>query len=133
NCAIEDVEVFQVEYNDCIDRPWTMCRCTWAQASIQEVVDSFGRVAPAVRSHVIHVMALDGTKPDGSVSASGASVNNRCPINDAVFQHEAFHSIDKGFSESKEFTEAIAADSCVPDPYSNSSPAENFAQLATWL
>ncbi|KAF2251888.1 hypothetical protein BU26DRAFT_516626 [Trematosphaeria pertusa] len=137
NCEIANVEVFDVAYADCPDKPWTVCRCTDAQLSVDQMVNAFGRVPPGVRSHVVHIFILDGSRPDGSIGKSGGSNNDRFvirgPIDDAAFAHESFHSVDKGFSSQSTFTDAYDADSCVPDNYANSSPAEDFAQLGTWL
>ncbi|KAF2703536.1 hypothetical protein K504DRAFT_463591 [Pleomassaria siparia CBS 279.74] len=137
NCEIKNLEVFTVAYADCTDKPWTICRCTDAQLSVDSTVNAFGRVPPGVRSHVVHIMVLDGSKPDGTMSKSGGSNNDRFvirgPIDDAAFAHEAFHSVDVGFSGSDDFTRAHSIDSCVPDNYANASPAEDFAQLGVWL
>ncbi|KAF2177791.1 hypothetical protein K469DRAFT_719460 [Zopfia rhizophila CBS 207.26] len=137
NCAINNLEVFNVAYADCADKPWTICRCTDAQLSVDQMVNAFGRVPPGVRSHVVHVFVVDGSRPDGSIGKSGGSNNDRFvirgPIDDAAFAHESFHSVDKGFSSSSKFTDAYNADTCVPDDYANASPAEDFAQLGVWL
>lgn len=137
NCAISNLEVFDVAYAECPDKPWVMCRCTDAQLSLEAMVNAFGRVPPGVRSHVVHVFVLDGSRPDGSIGKSGGSNNDRFvirgPIDDAAFAHESFHSVDKGFSSSSTFTTAYNADSCVPDNYANASPAEDFAQLGVWV
>jgi len=54
-----------------------------------------------------------------------------------VFFHESGHSLDQGTSPGDAWTAALAASSCVPDDYANSSPAEDFAQMevtyAFWL
>lgn len=101
------------------------------------MVNAFGRVPPGVRSHVVHIFVVDGSRPDGTISKSGGSNNDRFvirgPIDDAAFAHEAFHSVDAGFSAGDNFTNAYNIDSCVPDNYANSSPAEDFAQLGVWL
>lgn len=137
NCEISNLEVFNVAYADCSDKPWTVCRCTDAQLSVDQMVNAFGRVPPGVRSHVVHIFILDGSRPDGSVGKSGGSNNDRFvirgPIDDAAFAHESFHSVDKGFSSSSTFTDAYNADSCVPDDYANAAPPEDFAQLGVWL
>lgn len=137
NCAINNLEVFDVAYSDCPDKPWTICRCNDAQLSIESTVNAFGRVPPGVRSHVVHIFIIDGSRPDGTIGKSGGSNNDRFvirgPIDDAAFAHEAFHSVDAGFSSSANFTAAYDDDSCVPDNYANASPSEDFAQLGVWL
>lgn len=46
----------------------------------------------------------------------------------SVFLHESGHSVDKGMSNSAAFKNAVAADTCVPDDYSNASYAEDWTQ-----
>ena len=136
NCAINNLEVYNVTYNDCTQYPWTVCRCSDAQLSTQAMVNAFGRVPPGVRSRVVHVFVVDGSRPDGSIGKSGGSNNDRFiirgPIDDAAFTHESMHSVDQGFSSSQTFKTAYDGDTCVPDDYSKSSNAEDFAQLGVW-
>jgi hypothetical protein len=137
NCDINNLEVFNVAYADCPDKPWTICRCTDAQLSVDQMVNAFGRVPPGIRSRVVHLIVVDGSRPDRSISKSGGSNNDRItirgPIDDAAFMHESMHSVDQGFHESAQFQNAYNADSCVPDNYANTSPAEDFAQLGVWV
>ncbi|KAF1960128.1 hypothetical protein CC80DRAFT_582482 [Byssothecium circinans] len=128
NCAISSLQVYTVAYNDCPSIPWTVCRCADAQLSMEQMVIAFGRVPPGIRSGVVHVFVLDGSRPDGSIRSSGGSNNDRFvirgPIADAAFAHESFHSTDKGFSCSAAFMNAYNADA---------SPAEDFAQLGVFV
>ncbi|KAF2476847.1 uncharacterized protein BDR25DRAFT_162608, partial [Lindgomyces ingoldianus] len=132
NCALSKLEVYNVTYNDCTAYPWTICRCADAQLSVDQMRNAIGRVPPGARSNVVHYFVVSGDKPDGTISTSAGSSNDRVllrgSLHDAVFMHETMHSVDK-FSSKQPFTDAYNADSCVPDAYSNASPAEDFAQL----
>ncbi|CAF3828703.1 unnamed protein product [Rotaria sp. Silwood1] len=46
-----------------------------------------------------------------------------------LFIHESAHSLDRGKSASREWDDAVALDTCVPDNYTGSSYAEYFAQV----
>jgi hypothetical protein len=131
-CEIRDLEVYDVTYEGCDADPWIMCRCSNAEHSLQEMVDGMGTVPHGVRSMVSHVINMNGFGGGG-----GGSSNDRISYGgrpaQTFFSHESMHSNDKGFSISQEYQVAYDADSCVPDDYANASPAENFAQLGTWL
>ncbi|KAF2706544.1 hypothetical protein K504DRAFT_492964 [Pleomassaria siparia CBS 279.74] len=131
-CQLRDLEVYDVTYEGCDADPWIMCRCVNAEHSLQEMVDGMGTVPHGIRSMVSHVVNMNGFGGGG-----GGSNNDRIYYGgrpeETFFSHESMHSNDKGFSISEEYQKAYDADSCVPDDYANASPAENFAQLGTWL
>ncbi|KAF2105448.1 hypothetical protein BDV96DRAFT_509348 [Lophiotrema nucula] len=137
NCAISALEVYDIAYTECPSTPWTVCRCADAELTANQMADSFSRVPAAVRSKVVHFMAVSGGRPNNVVVKGAGSNDDRItfvgPLQDAVFAHESFHSVDQGFHDTATFQNAYNADSCVPDNYANASPAEDFAQLGVWL
>lgn len=100
------------------------------------MVTSFGRLPPALRSHVTHIMALNGIEGDGKVHTwAGTVIPPRgilffgdCP--DSVFMHEGAHCIDRDFHDDPLFTDAKANDSCVPTNYAKTSDTELFAEVS---
>ncbi|KAH7139486.1 hypothetical protein B0J11DRAFT_516900 [Dendryphion nanum] len=131
NCAIDKLEVYTVTYSDCPSRPWVLCRCSDSNVSRQQYATDFGRVPPGIRSRVVHALSIqDG---GGSAGSSNDRILFRGGVGPAVYLHEAMHSADQGFSGSTTFKGAYDRDSCVPDNYANSSPAEDFAQLGVWI
>ncbi|KAF2016924.1 hypothetical protein BU24DRAFT_419973 [Aaosphaeria arxii CBS 175.79] len=131
NCAIGNLEVYTVTYNDCPTRPWTLCRCSDSNLSRQKYAEDFGRVPPGIRSRVVHALSVQDS---GTSAGSGNDrILFRGNVKPAVHVHEAMHSVDQGFSRSTTFTNAYNQDSCVPDDYANASPAEDFAQLGVWI
>lgn len=131
-CQLRDLEVYDVFYEGCDADPWVMCRCVNAEHSLQEMVDGMGTVPHGVRSMVAHVVNMNGFGGGGGGSSNDRIYYGGRP-EETFFSHESMHSNDKGFSISEDYQKAYDADTCVPDDYSNASPAENFAQLGTWL
>ncbi|KFX88618.1 hypothetical protein V490_07516 [Pseudogymnoascus sp. VKM F-3557] len=133
SCAPDKIEVYNVTYSDCPQYPWTLCRCSDAQISTDNLVKQFGQNPPGIRSYARHVFALDGTEADGSIKKHGGSNDDQFgvwgPSTQTVFLHENYHSVDQNFHTNADFLAAPLQDTCVPDTYSKSSPAELFAQL----
>lgn len=69
----------------------------------------------------------------GRISIPGGQVFVKGSLLDCILPHEAFHSTDNNFHDSKVFSDAYNQDTCVPSSYANGSPAENFAELGTWV
>ena len=131
NCAIANLEVYSIAYNDCPTRPWILCRCSDSQVSRQQYATDFGRIPPGIRSRVVHTLSIAESGP--SAGSSNDRVLFRGSVGPAVYVHEAMHSADQGFSASSTFANAYNQDSCVPDDYAKSSNAEDYAQLGVWI
>ncbi|KAF2272074.1 uncharacterized protein EI97DRAFT_345096, partial [Westerdykella ornata] len=129
NCPTGNLEAFSVTYNDrdCASRPWALCRCTDSNVSRDQMARDFGRVPPGIRSRVVHAMSI--RENQASAGSADDRILFRGLVKPAVYLHEAMHSADQNFHSSTEFTNAYNSDTCVPDNYANSSPAEDFAQL----
>jgi hypothetical protein len=88
------------------------------------MIDLFGRLPIHERQYITNVIAVPG---GGSAYETSAIVVFQGPVGTpSVFQHEVGHAVDAyhnsvGSSETSLFKDAINADSCVPDDYSNSS------------
>jgi len=95
-------------------------------------VRRFGTVPPGVRSNVHQVIMMNGYGGGGGY-AVGWSIFGGGDTSETFFSHEAMHNNDPGFSDGPNFSAAIAADTCVPDNYSNNNNVEDFAQVATYL
>ncbi|EJD43670.1 hypothetical protein AURDEDRAFT_167392 [Auricularia subglabra TFB-10046 SS5] len=125
-CNVNNVVARRVQYNDCA-QSWVLCKCGESNMSMDTIEARFARVPVGIRSYVGGVLAQ---------SASGCSAANYngqfirfkgdCGV--SVFLHESGHSVDKGMSNSQAFKNAVAADTCVPDDYSNASYAEDWTQ-----
>lgn len=138
NLQAIDVEVYDVHYDDC-DTPWILCHHKDSVHPVAYMMDRFGRVPVRARTYVRHVLDLPDHQTDGTYAFS--ENNNIALMNKAddmlgVLIHEVAHSLDglKVFhkegplSESKLWSDAYAADSKVPDEYSQTSFAEDVAQ-----
>lgn len=88
------------------------------------MIDLFGRLPIHERQYITNVVAVPG---GGSAYETSAIVVFQGPVGTpSVFQHEVGHAVDAyhndvGSSETSLFKDAINADTCVPDDYSNSS------------
>ncbi|VDC04278.1 unnamed protein product [Peniophora sp. CBMAI 1063] len=120
------VEAYQVTIGDCAE-PWTLCRCADAQMDINAMATRFAQVPPGVRSYVGSALAVAADSCSAGSSGDFIVFNGDC--SQSVFDHESGHSLDQNTSPSDTWTNALAASSCVPDDYANSSPAEDFAQV----
>lgn len=92
--------------------------------SATSMIDLFGRLPVHERQWVKNVIAVPG---GGSAYMSNGIVVFQGPVGTpSVFQHETGHAVDfyardTQSSATTEWTNAEAADSCVPDGYANSS------------
>ncbi|EJD53722.1 hypothetical protein AURDEDRAFT_110488 [Auricularia subglabra TFB-10046 SS5] len=126
-----DFEVFSVQYTDC-GNPWAFCRHRSAPLSQIDMIDLFGRLPVHERQWVRHVIAVPG---GGSAYMSNADVVFQGPVGTpSVFQHEVGHAVDfyknsARSSGTSTFLNAISADTCVPDAYSNSNEVEDYTQV----
>jgi hypothetical protein len=126
-----DIEVFNVHYTDC-GNAWVFCRHHNAALSQIDMIDLFGRLPVHERQWVRHVMAVPG---GGSAYESNADIVMQGAVGvPSVFQHETGHAVDAykngvGSSSTSTFLNAINADSCVPDDYSNVNNVEDYTQV----
>ncbi|EJD43987.1 hypothetical protein AURDEDRAFT_114493 [Auricularia subglabra TFB-10046 SS5] len=126
-----DMEIFNVHYTDC-SVAWVFCRHHSASLSQIDMIDLFGRLPVHERQWIRHVIAVPG---GGSAYESNADVTFQGPVGvPSVFQHEVGHAVD-GYKNSVQssststFLNAINADSCVPDDYSNTNNVEDYTQV----
>ncbi|KAH8927367.1 hypothetical protein BT69DRAFT_1347351 [Atractiella rhizophila] len=115
--------------DDCSE-PWTVCRCSDAQMSFTQLLDKFARMPVHLRDHVRTLLAFNGSRSAFS-NEQDMAIFGDCSDEAglSVFVHEAGHDIDQGVSVSTAWTNALAADTCVPDPYGGVSVQEDFAQV----
>ncbi|VDC04268.1 unnamed protein product [Peniophora sp. CBMAI 1063] len=125
-CDTSTVEAYQANYGDCSE-PWTLCRCANAQMSAATMLTRFAQVPPGVRSYVGSALAVSASSCSAGSGGDFIVFNGDC--SQSVFDHESGHSLDQNTSPSSEWTNALAASTCVPDAYANTSPAEDFAQV----
>ncbi|OBT40697.1 hypothetical protein VE00_08902 [Pseudogymnoascus sp. WSF 3629] len=132
NVSPYDMEIYNVHYTDC-GSAFVFCRHNAANLGIIDMIDLFGRLPIHERQYITNVIAVPG---GGSAYETSAIVVFQGPVGTpSVFQHEVGHAVDAyhnsvGSSETSLFKDAINADSCVPDDYSNSSNAEDYTQVS---
>ncbi|KAF7311816.1 Conidiation-specific protein 13 [Mycena indigotica] len=144
SCSAE-MTALSVTLEDC-DTPYIICRCADAEMAMDALVDRLARVPVGLRRYAGTVIALAATVPGPSaVTMSGASGGasatfcfGDCTMN--VWIHEMTHALDMadpgsaGWQSSAiGWSNALAADTCVPDTYSQTNAIEDFAQVSVLL
>ncbi|KAK0472017.1 hypothetical protein IW261DRAFT_1343946 [Armillaria novae-zelandiae] len=129
-CA-EGMTATNVTFDDCGD-PWTVCRCSNANMTMDTVVDRLGRVPVGLRRYVATIVVLGDTSThaytltNGDIHLFGDSAIE-------TWLHESMHSFDFAsgisVSNSSQWLESIGNDSCAPDDYSLTNAVEDFAQV----
>lgn len=129
-CA-EGMTATNVTFDDCGD-PWTVCRCSNANMTMDTVVDRLGRVPVGLRRYVATIVVLGDTSThaytltNGDIHLFGDSAIE-------TWLHESMHSFDfasgTSVSNSSQWLESIGNDSCAPDDYSLTNVVEDFAQV----
>ncbi|PGH30818.1 hypothetical protein GX50_06404 [[Emmonsia] crescens] len=129
-CEPSRLNVYNVTYSDCLDQdPWTLCHCSDAQNTLDQMVTRVGRLPPGLRSHMLHLVAFNHVSVGGAAVLPWNMVMIFGEAQDSVYMHEASHCIDGGFYKSETFKAAKAMDSCWPTGYSRSSDIELFAEI----
>ncbi|KAH7091881.1 hypothetical protein BKA62DRAFT_723556 [Auriculariales sp. MPI-PUGE-AT-0066] len=132
-CDVSKVTARRVKYDDCED-PWVLCRCDDANMSMDTLELRWAKVPTGIRSYTGAILAVKASGCSG-LNYGGQFIAFSGDCDDTVFLHEAGHSLDAGFSGEQRWTGAVNNSSCVPDDYSNASPAENWTQnnvIVTW-
>lgn len=114
-CGTAAMEAFSVSFSDC-DMSWAVCRCPDAPVSLDQLLDSFGRLPPNLRAHVRTVIALPDTSNSAYSNANDIVLLGDVPAF-SVMLHEAAHTLDKGRSGEQEFLSVLDQDSCWADDY----------------
>jgi hypothetical protein len=98
------------------------------------MIDTMGKVPYAIRRNNKAMISATVDTCGGAGSSGDVSFYCGKDMHVSVFIHESAHSFDKGKSDSEEWRNAVAKDSCVPDAYANTNYVENFAQVVVlWV
>ncbi|RDB21832.1 Conidiation-specific protein 13 [Hypsizygus marmoreus] len=135
-CAVTDVQVFNVHYNDC-PTAWVMCRCNNAEMSIVNMVDAFGRLPVRYRQWIRHPIAFSDSST-WAYAVNGEIVFHKNAYVPTVWIHESSHILDAfaisvnggRYSQTQAWLDTINQDPKVPDNYANTNSIEDFAQVA---
>ncbi|KAH8810874.1 hypothetical protein F5884DRAFT_261915 [Xylogone sp. PMI_703] len=139
-----DMEIYNVHYDDC-GSAWVICRHHNAQMSVIDIIDVFGRVPVQDRDWTQHVVALPADAPSAETGGAVTTFHGDCYV-PSIAIHEMTHTLDAyvndvtgdgtgqssngPFSASSQYKQAVAKDSCVPDPYANTNYQEDYAQVS---
>lgn len=125
--AVQDV--LTVSYQGSQTHNIVLCMCPSAVTGASDMIDAMGRVPYEIRRYNRGMISATTGKCGGAGSSGDVSYYCERNMHVSVFIHESAHSFDRGKSASSEWRDAVARDSCVPDPYANSNYADNFAQV----
>ncbi|KAJ7584060.1 hypothetical protein C8J56DRAFT_863494 [Mycena floridula] len=116
-----------VTYDDC-GAPYTVCRCSDAQVSILDAMDTLGKVPIGLRRYFGTIMVMSGPVGAYTFPLSGeAHFFGDCGVNTWI--HEVRRSIFS-YDVGGAWAQAVAADTCVPDAYAQNNIVEDFAQVS---
>ena len=126
--------VHTVKYHGPPDQKLVLCMCENAVMNAHYMIDTMGKVPHVIRQNNKAMLSAMEGKCGGAGSNGDVSYYCGKNMHVSVFIHESAHSFDKGKSASSEWHNAVAKDSCVPDPYGNTNYADNFAQVVVlWV
>ncbi|KAJ7052106.1 hypothetical protein C8F01DRAFT_1066533 [Mycena amicta] len=134
-----EMSALSVIFEDC-GSAFTVCRCGDATMSMDTLVDRLGRVPVGLRRYAGTIMAFANVTNLGpsayTLDTSGDThFFGDCEMDTWI--HEITHAFDFALpawqSSAPGWTEALDADTCVPDVYSQTNAVEDFAQLSVIL
>ncbi|CAF3873389.1 unnamed protein product [Rotaria sordida] len=127
-------DVLTVTYQGSETQNHVLCMCPNAVTGASHMIDTMGKVPAPIRRYNKAMISSTAGKCGGAGSSGDVSFYCAGNMHVSVFIHESAHSMDRGKSASREWHDAVARDSCVPDPYANSNYADNFAQVVVlWV
>ncbi|CAF1261417.1 unnamed protein product, partial [Didymodactylos carnosus] len=135
-CSASEMSAYTIHFDD--GHHFDACTCGHSpHMTIDNMVSRFGQVPNAIRKRVKSIMAGDSQGPGGGAETAGDRSTYFGDFGVSVFIHESAHVLDgtaagdgHGFSGNGNiWTDAINADSCIPDDYAAASIVEDFAQV----
>lgn len=134
-CPNAQYAAADVTYDDC-GSSWTICRCDTANMTLDAAAARLGQVPVGLRRYVATVVVAPAPAKHAYTLVTGDIHIFGEPEVDA-WVHEAGHAYDWAsgtpLSGSQGWTDALAADTCVPDVYSQTSAGEDFAQMTVMM
>lgn len=128
NCGSSQLQTVQNIHYD--DQSIILCMCQNPVMSADYMIDMMGRVPYVLRRNVKAIVSSTVGECGGARAQDDVLYFCEKNMHVSVFIHEAAHSFDKGKSASPEWYNAVAQDTCVPDPYATTNYVEDFAQVA---
>ncbi|KAA6423370.1 MAG: hypothetical protein FRX49_06822 [Trebouxia sp. A1-2] len=119
--------IWKVTYPDNPSTSVTLCVCSTASFTPNELAHYVGKVPVFLRTTVSAYNAVSG---GGTAYTIGGTVTLQGDCVMDVFVHESTHAFDGTYSLSgtSAYLEALYEDSCVPDEYAMTNNVECFAQ-----
>lgn len=112
------------------DQTILLCMCVNPVMDADYMMNMMGKVPYVLRRHVKAIVSSTIGGCGGARAQEDVLYFCEKNMHVSVFIHESAHSFDKGKSASTEWYNAVAKDTCVPDPYATTNYVEDFAQVA---
>ncbi|KAK0437686.1 hypothetical protein EV421DRAFT_1007299 [Armillaria borealis] len=123
-----------ITFADC-GSPYTICRCSNANITLDDATDALARVPVGLRRHVGTVMVMPGSSAHAYTYTSSGEIHFFGVCSQRTWIHESTHAASGALginaaSGSGSWAEAVSKDTCVPDNYAKTNLAEDLAQMS---
>ncbi|KAK0454261.1 uncharacterized protein EV420DRAFT_1695808 [Desarmillaria tabescens] len=131
NCTTS-TDVVNVTFVDC-GSPYTICRCSNANITLDDATNALARVPVGLRRHVRTTIVMPDSEAHAYTESGDIHFFGVC--DQRVWIHESTHAASGALgindaSGSGSWEEAVSKDTCVPDNYAKTNPAEDLAQMS---
>ncbi|KAK0488313.1 hypothetical protein EDD18DRAFT_1466288 [Armillaria luteobubalina] len=132
-CAASMAAV-NVTFADC-GSPYTICRCSSANITLDDATDALARVPVGLRRHVGTVMVMPGGSAHAYTYTNNGEIHFFGVCSQRTWIHESTHAASGALginaaSGNGSWAEAVSKDTCVPDNYAKTNLAEDLAQMS---
>ncbi|KAK0454258.1 uncharacterized protein EV420DRAFT_1555981 [Desarmillaria tabescens] len=128
------MDAVNVTFADC-GSPYTICRCSSANITLDDAIDALARVPVGLRRYVGTVMVMPGSSAHAYTYTSSGEIHFFGVCSQRTWIHESTHAASGALginaaSGSGSWEEAVSKDTCVPDNYAKTNLAEDLAQMS---
>ncbi|KAK0454262.1 uncharacterized protein EV420DRAFT_1695809, partial [Desarmillaria tabescens] len=133
NCTTS-MDVVNVTFADC-GSPYTICRCSNANITLDDAMNALARVPVGLRRHVGTAIVMPDSGAHAYTNMSSGEIHFFGVCDQRVWIHESTHAASGALgindaSGSGSWEEAVSKDTCVPDNYAKTNLAEDLAQMS---
>ncbi|KAK4230727.1 hypothetical protein QBC38DRAFT_468667 [Podospora fimiseda] len=139
-CDPHDLEVFDVNFDDCPGYSNVICRCKDSPMSVQDIANDLGRIPVKARQWINHIGTFSAPECSAYSGGNHVVVLGDCLDRASVTIHEVAHSLDgwalysaqngQQYSSTTEWHDIISNDMYVADNYAKARWSESWAQVA---
>ncbi|KAK0451134.1 uncharacterized protein EV420DRAFT_1703946 [Desarmillaria tabescens] len=132
-CAAS-MDAVNITFADC-GSPYTVCRCSNANITLDDATNALARVPVDLRRHVGTVMVMPGSSAHAYTYMNSGEIHFFGVCSQRTWIHESTHAASGALginaaSGNGSWEEAVSKDTCVPDNYAKTDLAEDLAQMS---